>query len=222
MTVSRPDHTIEHLADIEIAAASVTRRVKTDNTHLVPNEDLTTNLAIDTPGINPPTEQPRDADTGSSEDLDVVVWVDLEESDLYIYHDETDAALDTWDKDSKRVREEWKKQLEEFDKKDPDWHTKAKTDGCVRSVLWNSKCYLTINAEGRFACKTCWNTNHFCVAWDEDEEAFWLREQLPAARCKEKRNIGPFDLEMFCSTKASWSRKDMPAYWSKTPTTQVS
>jgi hypothetical protein len=117
MTVSRPDHTIEHLADIEIAAASVTRRVKTDNTHLVPNEDLTTNLAIDTPGINPPTEQPRDADTGSSEDLDVVVWVDLEESDLYIYHDETDAALDTWDKDSKRVREEWKKQLEEFDKR---------------------------------------------------------------------------------------------------------
>jgi hypothetical protein len=206
------------LLTLRLATASVTRRVKSKSTHVVLNEDLTTNQAMDTPGTTLSSKQPRDAETGSSEDLDVIVWVDIEDCCLDIYYDETDAVLDAWEKDGERLCEEWMKQLNEFNKKDPDWHNKAKTGGCVRSVLWNSKCYLTINAEGRFACKTCWNTNHFCVAWDEDDEGFWLRPQLPAARTKEKRNIGLFDVERFRSMKASWSRNDMPTYWSKTPT----
>jgi hypothetical protein len=98
--------------------------------------DLTTNQAIDTPGPTPPTKQPRDADTESSEDRGVIFWVDLEDRDLH-----------AWEADRGRLCEQWRKHSEEFNKKDPQWHGKAKPHGCVRPVLWDSKCYLTINAK---------------------------------------------------------------------------
>jgi hypothetical protein len=220
MTVSRFDHCIEHFVDIEVAASSVTRRVKIKSPHMSPDEDLKINSAVDSHRTTPNISRHRKTGTGSSEELDITVWVALGYSDLDIDYHESNAIWDAWNHDGEPLREEWKKQLEEFNKKDPEWHIKAQgTDGCVRSILWNqSKCYLTNLAEGRFACKTRWNTNHFCVAWDEEDEEYWLRPQLLAARSKAKAKIGPFDLEMFRSMKTSLSRTDMPAYWSKKPT----
>jgi hypothetical protein len=115
------------LLTLRLATASVTRRVKSKSAHVVSNEDLTTNQAMDTPGTTLSSKRPGDAKTGSSEDLDVIVWVDIEDCCLDIYWDETDAVLDAWEKDGERLCEEWMKQLNEFNKKDPDWHNKAKT-----------------------------------------------------------------------------------------------
>jgi hypothetical protein len=220
MTVSRCDHCIEHYADIEVAANSVTRRVKFESPHLLVDKDLKTSSAVDSHRSTPNISRHRYTGTESNEELDFTVWVALGHCDLDIDYYESGATWDTWNKDGGQLREAWKEQLEEFNQKDPEWYIKAQgTDGCVRSILWNqSNCYLTNLAEGRFACKTCWNTNHFCVAWDEEDEEYWLRPQLPAARSKEKIKIGPFDLEMFLSMKTFLSRKDMPTFWSKRPT----
>ena len=131
--------------------------------------------------------------------------------------EENEATVEAWKRDGSRLREEWKKQLRKFNKKKPDWPNYFHSAGCVRSALWNQgKCYLTIEGEGEYACKTCWNTDHFCVAYDEEYDGyFWLRPQLPAARAKGKSNIGPFDLERFLSMKTTPSRTDLPAYWKK-------
>lgn len=135
---------------------------------------------------------------------------------MEIAENEDKATFEAWERDGGRLREEWKKQLKEFNKKNPEWPNYVQTAGCVRSVLWNQgKCYLTIENEGSYACKTCWNTGHFCIAYEEESGDFWLRPQLPAARAKGKSNIGPFDLEMFHSMKTAPSRTDLPAYWKK-------
>lgn len=89
---------------------------------------------------------------------------------------------------------------------------KARTAGCVRSAIFNGgKCYLTTEGEGEYACKTCWNTNHFCVAWDDESKYFWIRPQLPAVRSK--KTVGPFDLERFRSMKDGPTRQKLPPYW---------
>jgi hypothetical protein len=219
VTVSQLGHYIEHFTDIEVAVSNAARRIKTESPLPISDEGLKTNSALDSHRTTPNISRHRHTGTGSSEELDIIVWVVSNDCTLGIEYEESDATWNTWINDGARLREEWKKQLDEFDKKDPEWHIKAEgTDGCVRSILWNqSKCYLTTLAEGRFACKTCWNTNHFCVAWDEEAEGYWLRPLLPAARSEEKSKIGIFDLEMFRSMKPSWSRTDMPAYWSKKP-----
>ncbi|KAG9514000.1 hypothetical protein KCV07_g8411, partial [Aureobasidium melanogenum] len=165
----------------------------------------------------PTINQSRLADAGSSADMsDVTVWLNPDTLELELAEDEDKATSEAWESDGGRLREQWKKQLKEFNKKNPEWPNNVQTAGCVRSALWNqSKCYLTNEHEGDYACKTCWNTGHFCVAWDKNSGDFWLRPQLPAARAKGKSNIGPFDLEMFHSMKTTPSRTDLPAYWKK-------
>ncbi|KAI4746504.1 hypothetical protein E4T50_03211 [Aureobasidium sp. EXF-12298] len=165
----------------------------------------------------PTINQSRVADAGSSADMsDVTVWLNPDTLELELAEDEDKATSKAWESDGGRLREQWKKQLKEFNKKNPEWPNNVQTAGCVRSALWNqSKCYLTKEHEGDYACKTCWNTGHFCVAWDKNSGDFWLRPQLPAARAKGKSNIGPFDLEMFHSMKTTPSRTDLPAYWKK-------
>ncbi|KAH0361046.1 hypothetical protein KCU65_g8968, partial [Aureobasidium melanogenum] len=164
----------------------------------------------------PTVNQSRVADAGSSADMDVTVWLNPDNLELELAEDEDKATSEAWERDGGRLREQWKKQLKEFNKKNPEWPNNIQTAGCVRSALWNqSKCYLTIEGEGNYACKTCWNTSHFCVAWDKVSGDFWLRPQLPAARSKGKSNIGPFDLETFHSMKTTASRTDLPAYWKK-------
>jgi hypothetical protein len=214
--VSRLSLYFELFADIDTATGNVARRPKTESPRLVPTHDSRPDLVVDTPEPNPTIKRPLSIDTKSSDKLNVTIWLNPEDRELEIYEDEDETTSEAWMKDGGKLREEWKRQLKEFNKKSSDWYVKARTAGCVRSVLWNSsKCYLTVEDEGCYACKTCWNTAHFCVAWDEHEEAFWLRPQLPAARSKDKSNIGPFDLEMFNSKKTSASRNDLPAYWSK-------
>lgn len=204
------------LTDMNIDKGNIARRLKTESPQLVPNNDVKTDLAVDTPEPRPTIKHPRAIDTGSSDQHNVTIWLDPGDHELEIYGDENDSTSAVWKKDGGRLREEWKKQLKEFNKKSPDWFIKARSAGCVRSVLWNAgKCYLTVDDEGCYACRTCWNTGHFCVAWDQDEEAFWLRPQLPAARTKDKRNVGPFDLEMYNSKKTSAGRNDLPAFWNK-------
>ncbi|KAG9823580.1 hypothetical protein KCU98_g16222, partial [Aureobasidium melanogenum] len=165
----------------------------------------------------PTINQSRVADAGSSADMsDVTIWLNPDDLELELAEDEDKATSEAWERDGGRLREQWKKQLKEFNKKNPEWPNNIQTAGCVRSALWNqSKCYLTIEDEGNYACKTCWNTGHFCVAWDKNSGNFWLRPQLPAARAKGKSNTGPFDLEMFHSMKTTPSRTDLPAYWKK-------
>ncbi|KAG9696677.1 hypothetical protein KCU95_g2066, partial [Aureobasidium melanogenum] len=165
----------------------------------------------------PTIDQSRVADAGSSADMsNVTIWLNPDDLELEIAEDEDKATSEAWERDGGRLREQWKRQLKEFNKKNPEWPNNIQTSGCVRSALWNqSKCYLTTEDEGSYACKTCWNTGHFCIAWDKTSGDFWLRPQLPAARAKGKNNIGPFDLEMFHSMKTTPSRTDLPAYWKK-------
>jgi hypothetical protein len=204
------------LTDMDTDTGGVARRIKTESPLLLPSDEINPGLVIDTPESNAVTKQPRGTDIGSSDKLNISIWLNPEDHELEIYEDEDEPTSEAWKKDGGRLREDWKKQLREFNKKSPEWYEKARTAGCVRSTLWNGgKCYLTVEDEGGYACKTCWNTGHFCVAWDEPEEAFWLRPQLPAARSKDKSNIGPFDLEMFNSKKTFTSRIDLPAYWNK-------
>jgi hypothetical protein len=138
MTVSRFDHCIEHFVDTEVAASSVARRIKIKSPHLSPDEDLKINSAIDSHRTTPNISRHRKTGTGSSEEPEITVWVALGYSDLDIDYHESNAIWDAWNHDGEPLREEWKKQLEEFNKKDPEWHIKAQgTDGCVRSILWN-------------------------------------------------------------------------------------
>ena len=216
MTVGLTCLCFDHVTDMDIDTGNVARRLKTESPHLVPNEDLKADLAVDTPEPNPTIKHPRSIDTEPHDKLNITIWLDPGDHELEIYEDEDEATSAAWKKDGGKLRDEWRKQLKEFNKKNPEWFVKARSAGCVRSVLWNAgKCYLTVERAGCYACKTCWNTGHFCVAWDEEEEAFWLRPQLPAARSKDKRNVGPFDLEMFNSKRAIAGRIDLPAYWNK-------
>jgi hypothetical protein len=204
------------LTDMDTDTGGVARRIKTESPLLLPSDEINPGLVIDTPESNAVTKQPRGTDIGSSDKLNISIWLNPEDHELEIYEDEDEPTSEAWKKDGGRLREDWKKQLREFNKKSPEWYEKARTAGCVRSTLWNGgKCYLTVKDEGGYACKTCWNTGHFCVAWDEPEGAFWLRPQLPAARSKDKSNIGPFDLEMFNSMKTTTSRAVLPAHWNK-------
>lgn len=164
--------------------------------------------------IRPRDPVPR---PGAQVPEDVIVYLDSVQHVLELSGEEDDKTIRAWTREGDMLREEWRKQLKDFDKKNPDWPNKARTAGCVRSTIFNGgKCYLTIEDEGVYACKTCWNTDHFCVGWDEEDKHFWIRPQLPAARFK--RNVGPFDLERFRSMKAPPTRVGLPAYWQSTAT----
>ncbi|THW12560.1 hypothetical protein D6D17_04122 [Aureobasidium pullulans] len=164
--------------------------------------------------IRPRDPAPR---PGAQVPEDVIVYLDSVQHALELSGEEDDKTIRAWTREGDMLREEWRKQLKDFDKKNPDWPNKARTAGCVRSTIFNGgKCYLTIEDEGVYACKTCWNTDHFCVGWDEEDKHFWIRPQLPAARFK--KNVGPFDLERFRSMKAAPTRVGLPAYWQSTAT----
>lgn len=164
--------------------------------------------------IRPRDPAPR---PGAQVPEDVIVYLDSVQHVLELSGEEDDETIRAWTREGDKLCEEWRKQLKDFDKKNPDWPNKARTAGCVRSTIFNGgKCYLTIEDEGVYACKTCWNTDHFCVGWDEEDKHFWIRPQLPAARFK--KNVGPFDLERFRSMKAAPTRVGLPAYWQSTAT----
>ncbi|THY52197.1 hypothetical protein D6C99_04224 [Aureobasidium pullulans] len=164
--------------------------------------------------IRPRDPAPR---PGAQVPEDVIVYLDSVQHVLELSGEEDDETIRAWTREGDKLCEEWRKQLKDFDKKNPDWPNKARTAGCVRPTILNGgKCYLTIEDEGVYACKTCWNTDHFCVGWDEEDKHFWIRPQLPAARFK--KNVGPFDLERFRSMKAAPTRVGLPAYWQSTAT----
>ncbi|KAI4726613.1 hypothetical protein E4T49_05631 [Aureobasidium sp. EXF-10728] len=220
--VSRHCHFFDFLIDMYIGdTGNATRRIKSEHPSLVPNDNLEPDLATDRLNIRMAIDHLPFADTVKPSpstnvvDEDTTIWLNSENFELEIAENENKVTSDAWKTDGEQLRETWKKQLKEFNKKNPEWSDKARTAGCVRSVLWNqSKCYLTLEGEGLYACKTCWNTGHFCVAWDEESGYFWLRPQVPGGRTKGK-SIGPFDLEKFHSMKLTASRSDLPAYWSK-------
>ncbi|KAI5201253.1 hypothetical protein E4T38_06197 [Aureobasidium subglaciale] len=179
------------------------RPVKVQRVQLDPNVDAELDLVTEA------TTDLRGAEATSSNATAPTIYLTAEEQELEI--DEDDSA---WEKDGQRLREAWVTQLKEFNKKNPEWATKITTAGCVRSALWNQgKCYLTKERGGDYACRTCWNTGHLCVAFDKGDNCFWLRPQLPAARAKNV--VGPYDLERFHSMKMTASRTDVPAYWEK-------
>ncbi|KAK6003618.1 hypothetical protein QM012_009389 [Aureobasidium pullulans] len=202
-------------AAVDAGSGIATRRIKTEQASLVAKDESNQDLRF-----YPTNTESSSGDSGSSATLtDITVWLNHDTNELELDESEDEATQEAWKRDGGRLRAEWKKQLKEFDKKNPMWANYTYTAGCVRSALWNQgKCYLTMEKEGDYACKTCWNTGHFCVAYEEDSGEFWLCPQLPAARTKGKSNIGPFDLEMFHSMKTAPSRTDLPAYWKKEST----
>ncbi|KAI5206807.1 hypothetical protein E4T39_02338 [Aureobasidium subglaciale] len=183
------------------------RPLKAERVQLIPNDDVGLDSAAEA------TMEHRGSETNAPSAATPTIYLSAEDQDLEI--DEEDPA---WKTDGQRLREAWKKQLEEFNEKNSEWTTKVTTAGCVRSALWNQgRCYLTKEGGGDYACRTCWNTGHFCVAFDEGDNCFWLRPQLPAVRAK--KIVGPYDLERFHSMKKTASRTDVPAYWEKVWTT---
>lgn len=121
-----------------------------------------------------------------------------------------------WEKDGGRLRQAWTDQLDMHNKKKHDWPAKAQNDGCVGCTLHapNGKCHHTRKDGEVYAFRSCWNNNRLCIAWDADEEDFWLRPLLPAARKKGYADAGPFALETFRSmTVKPLRNQTFPPLW---------
>jgi hypothetical protein len=215
---------VHHFTDTQTAdhtgSVQGSRGVKAERLDLVPNDEVDLNLTRSAPSSTHKIsggETTESADqSSSSNDLEqyTTVWV-LQEGDRWDLMVADEGEIRNFDRQGRTLREAWEEQLNAFDKKNIDWPDKSQSGGCVRSTLWNGgKCYLTKKSPGFYACRTCWNTNPLCVAWDERMDGFRLRRQYPAAMAKDEESIGQFDVENFLSMRAKSSNNNLPPYWS--------
>lgn len=110
---------------------------------------------------------------------DVRVYLNHDNNELEPDEDTDKATFEAWERDGGRLREEWKKQLKEFNKKNPMWANYIHTAGCVRSVLWNQSKLPAARAKGKS------NIGHFDLEMFHSMKTAPSRTDLPAYWKKE-------------------------------------
>lgn len=83
------------------------------------------------------------------------------------------------------VQVEFKQQMADFSNHPGcpggDWRlVKTSKDSCVKCQIYNSSSTWTIKAPRRYACRTCANTNSFCVKWNGEMSKYLILPLPPA------------------------------------------
>lgn len=88
-------------------------------------------------------------------------------------------------------------------KKTQHWDLITHTTMCVRSVLQKSSIQWTVNNEGKYCCKRCFNTQRVCLKYNEESGRL---EALPVPE-EARPESAPFGLKWFVAEQINMSNK---------------